>query len=57
MVFYYFDHYAEINYCENKDNLIASAKQGIYDAFDFHKTRELQLIMTKNIDELYLTIG
>jgi hypothetical protein len=56
-VFYYFDHYAENNYCVYKDNYIIAAKQGIYDAFDFHKTRELQLIMYKNIDELILYLN
>jgi hypothetical protein len=51
-VLYYFDHYSENNYCVDKDNLIALANHGIYDAFDFHKTRELQLFMYKTINDL-----
>ena len=51
-VIYYFHHYKENEYCMNCEKLLQMAESGIYEAFDFHKSTDLDICMDKNIDEL-----
>ncbi len=55
-VMYYFHHYKENEYCRDKEVLLKMAESGIYDAFDFHRSTDLDIFLYKTIDDLLAAI-
>jgi hypothetical protein len=51
-VMYYFHHYEEHGYSSGSSGLLKMAESGIYDAFDFHRSTDLDIFLYKTIDDL-----